>query len=590
MRLFGPVAALLIALFPPFRNLALAAEHQSGRVVILVVWDGLRADAANPKDTPHLAALMREGTVFAHNHSLFPTLTMVNAAAFATGATPGTTGILGNSMYVGEILKGRESHKIRGTHNWDMSPVDLEHTSTLAALNGTSGFDGALVGAVSFAQELEHQDGYVAIIGKGGPTFLFDDRASSAHPDPAKFLFIAGDQKSLPKINLRDTSTILARDAWYTRAVIQHALPAAEAASRAGRPSLIVLWQHDPDLIQHLTGLGTAPALAALHQLDGNLAQLRHALAAIGLARQTDLMVVSDHGFATIRMEVRLSELLVTAGLKKSRRSEDIIVARNGGADLVYLSPHYFPSEEARRAMLARIVDFAAAQDWCGPIFSHAGPPPGASASGKNLGWIPGTFSQELIGIYNSDRSPDLFISFREVANTNNHGLTGPANPAFELGSRGQIAVKNHSSVLLRPVAGVIYADNSDAHFTTGMGMHGAAGQYELRNFFVAAGPDFRRHFIDANPTGNSDLAPTVRVMLGLLPKASQAGRVLGEALTIPRVTPVSNIESPSTSVAKAYLVLQGAQIESQLNFTSFAGETYLDDSSVIRAPIGPPQ
>ncbi len=583
MRLLGPVAALLVALFPPFRNLALAAEHRPGRVVILIVWGGLRADAPNPKDTPHLAALMREGTVFVHHHSIFPTLTMVNAGVLATGATPGTTGILGNSMYFRNIFKSRDPGNLQVNSQLESAPLDLLDPATLRALNRQDGFDGALLGASSFAQELTHAGGYVAVIGSPAPGFLFDDHASddSGQRTRSGFFIKTDDQAA---------ASALRRDASYTRATIQRALPAAKAASLAGRPALIVLWQNEPDQAQRSAGLGTSPALNSIHQSDGNLAQLRRALAALGLARQTDLMVVSDHGFATIRMEVRLSELLITAGLKKSRSSEDVIIARNGGADLVYLSQHYFPSEEARRAMLARIVDFAAAQDWCGPIFSHAGPPPGASASGKNLGWIPGTFSQELIGIYNSERSPDLFISFREVANTNNHGLTGPANPAFALGSRGQIAVKNHSSVLLKPVAGVIYADNSSDHFTTGMGIHGAAGQYELRNFFAAAGPDFMRHFTDANPTGNSDLAPTVRVMLGLPRAAIQAGRVLDEALTIPRVTPVSNIESPSTSIAKAYLVLQGSQIESQLNFTSFAGETYLDDSSVIRAPIGPPQ
>ena len=101
------------------------------------------------------------------------------------------------------------------------------------------------------------------------------------------------------------------------------------------------------------------------------LAAFGAAIERLGIAGKTDLIVVSDHGFATIKLRIVLSEMLVSAGIKKSHDSTDVIVAPNGGADLIYLSPAEFPTLESRRTVLQRIVNFAEAQEWCGPIFSR---------------------------------------------------------------------------------------------------------------------------------------------------------------------------------------------------------------------------
>src|ERR1700692_4455496 len=59
----------------------------------------MRPDSISESDTPHLAALARRGTYFADNHSSYPTFTMMNAAAFATGAFSGRSGFFGNAVY-----------------------------------------------------------------------------------------------------------------------------------------------------------------------------------------------------------------------------------------------------------------------------------------------------------------------------------------------------------------------------------------------------------------------------------------------------------------------------------------------------------
>src|SRR6202140_5869376 len=79
---------------------SVAAHHGRGRIVVLMVWDGLRPDFVTQRDTPNLFRLAREGVRFDHHHSIFPTLTMVNATALATGAPPGVNGLEGNVFYL----------------------------------------------------------------------------------------------------------------------------------------------------------------------------------------------------------------------------------------------------------------------------------------------------------------------------------------------------------------------------------------------------------------------------------------------------------------------------------------------------------
>src|SRR5579863_9602976 len=95
------VLAIFLLLATPARGQDSAALHRGrGRIVVLMVWDGLRPDFVTQRDTPNLFRLAREGVRFDRHHSIFPTLTMVNATALATGAPPGVNGLEGNNFYV----------------------------------------------------------------------------------------------------------------------------------------------------------------------------------------------------------------------------------------------------------------------------------------------------------------------------------------------------------------------------------------------------------------------------------------------------------------------------------------------------------
>jgi hypothetical protein len=76
----------------------------------------------------------------------------------------------------------------------------------------------------------------------------------------------------------------------------------------------------------------------------------------------------------------------------------------------------------------------------------------------------------------------------------------------------------------------------------TGQGHHGGFGRAETFNFMAAAGPSFKKAFVDAMPVGNVDLHPTMARILRLPsePRGTLRGRVLEEALVDGRTRRVS--------------------------------------------------
>src|SRR6185503_17193306 len=65
------------------------------------VADGLRAGSVNASDTPALWFVRQQGVNFANSHSLFPTFTLANASAIATGQRLGDTGVFSNVIWTG---------------------------------------------------------------------------------------------------------------------------------------------------------------------------------------------------------------------------------------------------------------------------------------------------------------------------------------------------------------------------------------------------------------------------------------------------------------------------------------------------------
>ena len=95
---------LLAALFA---GAATAAGAQPHNIVIFVA-DGLRYGSVEPGNMPNMARLKSEGVDFTNSHSLYPTVTTVNASAIATGHYIGDTGDFGNTIYAGHAHDQRQ--------------------------------------------------------------------------------------------------------------------------------------------------------------------------------------------------------------------------------------------------------------------------------------------------------------------------------------------------------------------------------------------------------------------------------------------------------------------------------------------------
>jgi hypothetical protein len=164
-----------------------------------------------------------------------------------------------------------------------------------------------------------------------------------------------------------------------------------------------------------------------------------------------------------------------------------VVVAANGGSDLIYLPAH-------DSDLLKRIVSFLAKQDYVGGLFVN-------DEYGKLPGALP-TSSIRLVGS-SLTPSPTIAVTFK----------TFPADPKDPVMSDVQI---------------------TDYFLQQGQGMHGSFGRSNTFQFMAAIGPDFKKQFIDESPVSNADIAPTLSHILDfdIASKGALRGRILQEALS----------------------------------------------------------
>src|ERR1700692_1891483 len=77
------------------------AQNHTPRNLILFVPDGLRGPIVTPQTAPAMADVRDKGVNFKNSHSMFPTFTMANGSALATGHYLGETGTFSNTIYTG---------------------------------------------------------------------------------------------------------------------------------------------------------------------------------------------------------------------------------------------------------------------------------------------------------------------------------------------------------------------------------------------------------------------------------------------------------------------------------------------------------
>ena len=430
--------------------------------VLIIGIDGLQPSQVTPGLMPNLSALAARGVSFANHHSVFPTVTRVNSASMVTGCQPGGHGLAANTLLVREY----DPHRVIQALRPDLDRV-MEATGgvllapTLSELLATAGLEFISVNSGSsgnaFVQN-PHPDG------GGGATIHPEFTIPASMGTEVDARFGGWPPKRRPDL-----------------ARISHAMKIYRSVVFSGNPPDVALfWSSEPDSSQHASGVGSEMANRALRHVDAELGILFEELQRTGQDADTNLIVVSDHGYSTVSETVPVESVLREAGFPTVERPGGVAVAANGGAVLFY-------AHNRERETADRLAAWLMSQPWCGPVVAS-----------EAVGPIEGALPAGVVGS-EGPRAPDLAVSLSWTSEENEAGVPGHAYCAGA---------------------------------APGLGMHGSMSVHEMRCTLVAAGPGFRRAMVSDLPSGNVDVAPTVLRLLGLETPPSSEGRVLTEAMS----------------------------------------------------------
>ena len=299
---------------------------------------------------------------------------------------------------------------------------------------------------------------------------------------------------------------------------------------------------------------------------------MRDALSELGLTDSTNILIAADHGFSTVAKQSETSgsakatyadvpagflppgfvSIDIAKGLGLSLYDPDsqnalvgenahprlrgngligndpakpvVVVAANGGSDLVYL-----PNKD--RATAKRVIDILLGQDYVSGIFVD-----------DDLGRFPATLPFSTINLRGMAVTPRpaMVVNFRSFS-------TGCDQPVL-------------CSVTV-----------ADATQQQGQGMHGSFSRADTMNFMAAIGPDFKAGFIDPAPVSNADVGMTIASILGLriVNKGPLVGRVMREAMPNGRI--------PRFSVRTLQSQPDQNGLRTVLNYQQIRSTRYLD-------------
>jgi hypothetical protein len=356
------------------------------------------------------------------------------------------------------------------------------------------------------------------------------------------------------------------------------------------KPFVLVYWSRDPDGSQHnngdslntvTPGINGPTSMAGIKNADDNLAQLRKALDDFGLAATTDIIVSADHGFSTISKQSKTSpsakvsyddtpkEFLPMgflaldlakaldlplfdpndknaavgegkhpkAGngvLGKDPAKPDIVIATNGGSDLIYL-----PNQDKKLA--ERTIKTLLEQDYVSGLFVD-----------DKLGKFAGTLPMSAINMKGTavTPTPSIVVNFRTYV----EGCDVPTNCQVQV---------------------------ADTVLRQGQGMHGSFGRGDTMNFMAAIGPDFKPGYVDALPVSNADVGATAARILGLTQKAN--GKLIGRVMT--EAMPNGATPKAISDVLKSEASTNG--LRTVLNYQRVGAQRYFDAAGFPGRTVG---
>jgi hypothetical protein len=580
------------------------AQNSTPHNLILFIPDGLGALKVTPELAPAMAEVRDKGVNFKNPHALFPTFTMANGSAMATGHYLGDTGNFSNTIYTGyasapagdTVVPFIENNAVLGDVDEHFGG-DYLNEETILKMARAKGFSTAAIGKVGPTLLFDHTDradrpGLHSIViddSTGAKTGVPLSEEMKAALTKAGLPLAAPSRGDNGKAGDAKTPGTLApntaQQAYFADVAGKIVLPMFKERSK---PFVLVFWSRDPDGTQHnqgdslntLTpGINGPTSLASIKNADSNLAQLRKALDDLGLTATTNVMIAADHGFSTISKESKTSpaakasygdtptdflpmgflaidlakalELPLFDPNDKNARiannahpkagngvlgqdpaKPDLVVATNGGSDLIYL-----PNKDKKLA--ERTVKALLEQDYVSGLFVD-----------DKLGRFPGTLPMSQLDLKGKavTPNPSIVVNFRSYAT----GCDEPINCTVEI---------------------------ADTVLRQGQGMHGSFSRADTMNFMAAIGPDFKVGYIDALPVGNADVGMTIAQLMDLHPanEGGLIGRVISEALPngiVPKSSGGTIVSKPASNGLKTVVKYQRVLAQRYFDAAGFSGRT----------------
>ena len=469
------VTALLALCF-----LMVRAEAQDRPLVIVLVIDGFRPDLISNEVTPNLFRLKQEGTWGENAHSVFPTVTRVNASSISTGTVPSVHGIVSNSMYVEGV---------------DSKPFDTANYRNLMKLAEISG--GRTFPVTTLAEVLQDAGVPFAAVtsGSSGGGFLLDPMAPKGVGVVINGGFEDGHRAAFPDKYDREIQQrfgVVKSDEgvpsllWAERVLREYVLPEV-------KPRVMIDWLTEPDGTQHRFGVGSPEDISVLKTMDQQVGLLIARLGELGLEKNTDIIVTADHGFGGEPDPVDLNGAIQATG-----KAGEIIAANNGASTLLYVKDH-------DPGLITSLVSQLQKTDGVDLVFTASQRPKSGVVPcrpGQDHGWAPGTFSLELIHECRESRGADVIVTYQWKSDANAFGFPG-----------------------LQRIA-----TNDKRRNVPGRSGHGGLNPFMVHTPLILWGKDFKRQTVIHAPTANYDIAPTVLALEGVKAPDTMSGRVIAEA------------------------------------------------------------
>jgi arylsulfatase A-like enzyme len=401
---------------------------QAPRTHIVIVVDGLRPDEVTADVMPRLTRIGQRGTIFTAHHSVFPTVTRVNASSMVTGAYPEAHGLLGNTIYIPSV-----------------NPTRGLDTGVRENLEAVARADGRLLTAPTLGEILSKAGKKLMAVGSGssGAIFLLDHTGAGvvAHQDFSR----------PPAIGSRLTATLGSPPA--------HATPNAALNRRAFdayltlglgeiHPEVVLMWISDPDTTAHAKGIDTPTTREALKLVDAEIGRLEDTLRGRGLLDRTNLIVVSDHGFSTHTGGLGLEALVEPFAKTRPDGSRDIVVAEGA----IYLR------DGADAPRVAAIVSALQKRPEVGAIFTRP------AGRGRAEGVAPGTLSFD-VARWNHPRSGDILVAANWTDRANEAGRKGTSTQAGVAGHGTSSPYDVHATLI---AAGPDFREHTTSDAPTG--------------------------------------------------------------------------------------------------------------------------